>query len=72
MDIKNIPFVEMNVSKIKLFDGHVLKWPRYCSNGNLTNKLVENKVIFWINTNLGAFYMRVQGEGPTKWSNPIG
>jgi len=56
----------MNISKIKLFDGHVLKWPRYYSNVNLTNNLVENKVIFWININLGAYYMRVQGGRTNK------
>jgi len=33
---------------------------------NLTNSLVENKFIFWINTNLKAFYMRVQGGRSNK------
>jgi hypothetical protein len=67
----------MNISNFnKLFNGHVLKWSRYYNSANVTNNLVENRVIFWINTNLRAFYMGVQGGRTNKmeqsyWSKAI-
>jgi hypothetical protein len=53
----------LNISNFnKLFNGHVLKWSRYYNSANLTNNLVENMVIFWINTNWGILYGGPRGK----------